>query len=133
MMTDREQTTFGELGVAEDIEDSNREATAKHIAVICEDSLPRQAESGGWPVRFGHCFRRLAYDEACDGDWRDEVRGDTFVESATSNQLGDALQEAARMLYYGKEYAWKLQEKSLLRRGEMKSDETEHVDAEEVL
>ena len=133
MMTEREQATFGELGVAEDIEDSNREATANHIAVLCEDSLPRQAERGGWPVRFGHCFRRLAYDAACGGHWKDEVDGDTFVESASSTQMADALKEAARMLYYGQEYAWKLQEKSLLWRGEMKPSETEHVDAEEVL
>lgn len=133
MMTEREQATFGELGVAEDIEDSNREATAEHISVLCEDSLPRQAERGGWPVRFGHCFRRLAYDSACGGDWRDEVEGGTFVKDASSELMAEALKEAARMLYYGDGYAWKLQEKSLLWRGEMLPDEAEHVDAGDVL
>lgn len=132
-MTDSEQVTFGGIGVAEDKEDSNRDRLVDNLGRICDDELPDMAQTGDWPVRFDHCFRRLVYDAACDDEWYDHVDGDSFVDDAETEQLVRALEHAARLLYDKESYAWQLQEMSLLWRGEMDADEAEHVDPEVVL
>lgn len=132
-MTDMEQATFGGLGVTEDVEHSNREMVVKHINEICDEELPDMAKQGGWPVRFDHCFRRLVYDAACEDEWYDHVDGDSFIDDATKGQLTRALDHAARLLYDGADYAWQLQEQSMLWRGEMEPEECEHIDPEVVL
>lgn len=127
-MTDTEQATFGGLNIVGDVKHSNRDVVVEHISGVCDDKLPRQAKTGDWPVRFDHCFRRLAYDAACEGKWRDHVDGDTFIDDADKDQLRKALRHAVRMMYEGEEYAWKLQEYSLIWRGEMSIDEADYVE-----
>lgn len=132
-MGDSEQVTFGTLGVTEDVEQTNRDVVVMELGKACDDALPVLSREGGWPVRYDHCFRRLVYDAACGGYWKDHVDGDTFIHDADKDQLVDALKHAARLLHEGSEYAWELQEKSLLWRGEMEPEEAEHVDPEVVL
>jgi hypothetical protein len=132
-MSDTEQTTFGGIGVTDDIKGCARDYVVDELSRVCDEELPDQAKTGGWPVRFDHCFRRLAYDAACGGEWYDHVDGDSFVDDADKGQLSRALTQAVRMLYDGPEYAWFLQEKSLLWRGEIEPEECEHIDPEEVL
>ena len=132
-MSDSEQSTFGGMGITEDVKHSNRDVVVDHIADVCDEELPDQAKTGDWPVQHDHCFRRLAYDAACGDEWYDHVDGDSFVDDADTEQLRLALRHAARMLFQGEEYAWQLQECSLLWRGEMEPEDAEHVYPEEVL
>ena len=127
-MTESDERAFGGIDSVDDVGDGGREAVVEELAEVCDEKLPRMAASGQWPVTFGHCFRRLAYDAACRGQWYDHVDGESFVEDASDDQLGDALYHAVAMMYKGHEYAWELQEKSMVWRGEMEAEECEYAE-----
>ena len=44
--------------------DARRELYVSLLSRLCDEELPEKAQATGsaWPVRSGHCFRRLAYD-----------------------------------------------------------------------
>ena len=68
--------------------------TMEHLA---ETILPEKAASGDYPVRFDHCFKRIAYDVAVGAKWDTEVTP-PFYAHATPKQIRravDVLQEMA--------------------------------------
>ena len=65
---------------------------------LAEEVLPARAASGDYPVRFDHCFERIAYDVAVGAKWDTEVTP-PFHEHATREQIRravDVLREMAR-------------------------------------
>jgi hypothetical protein len=131
-MTDTGQSGLGDWGAVDDGSERDRSDIVDDIARHCDEKLPEAAKGEDWPVYLDHCFRRLAYDNACGTVWYDAVDGESFVESADRAQLQWAANEAIRMWYDGPKYARILQEKSLLWRGEIEPDECEHINPEEV-
>lgn len=99
----------------------------------CDEQLPECATAGVWPVHFDHCFRRLCYDRAVGGDWREHVDGRPFVEAASLRLVQSAAAHAVRLLYDGPTAAWRYQEMSLLWRGEIEPADCEHIDPTVVL
>ncbi|WP_259220727.1 hypothetical protein [Salinibacter ruber] len=61
--------------------------TMEHLA---EDILPTKAASGAYPVRFDHCFKRIAYDVAVGAKWDTDVTP-PFCANATPAQLRRAI------------------------------------------
>jgi len=57
---------------------------------LAEDILPVKAASGAYPVRFDHCFKRIAYDVAVGARWDTEVPP-PFCGNATPAQLRRAI------------------------------------------
>jgi len=126
------QITLGGDGGSPSDRGVSREYIIERLGEFCDEKLPEKASEGGWPVRFDHCFRRLAYDAACGNEWYGCVDGDSFTQDAADEQLKRALTQAVRLYHDGPGYAWFLQEKSLLWRGEIQPGECEHVNPEEV-
>lgn len=59
----------------------------KHLA---EEVLPEKAaDDSRYPVRFDHCFKRIAYDAAVGAQWDKEVQR-PFYRYASDAQLQDA-------------------------------------------
>lgn len=131
-MTDVGQSGLGDWGAIDDGSEQERETIIENIERRCDERLPTLAEDGDWPVTEDHCFRRIAYDNACGGVWYDHVDGESFIRSADKAQLQQAAAEAARMIHDGHIYAHILQEKSLLWRGEIEPGECQYIDPEEV-
>ena len=60
----------------------------KHLA---EEVLPEKAaDDSRYPVRFDHCFKRIAYDAAVGSQWDTEVQR-PFYRHASDAQLQDAI------------------------------------------
>ena len=57
---------------------------------LAEDTLPAKAASGDYPVRFDHCFKRIAYDVAVGTTWDTEVTP-PFYANATPAQVRRAV------------------------------------------
>ncbi len=57
---------------------------------LAEDTLPAKAASGDYPVRFDHCFKRIAYDVAVGTKWDTDVTP-PFCANATPAQLRRAI------------------------------------------
>ena len=107
------------------------------VAVLdrfCDDRLPDMAAEhpDEYPVRFQHCWRRLAYDRSLKTDWRERVE-QPFVENAPLGAVQRAAGVASRLAVDPPRYAWVLQESSLLYRGEIDPAECDHVDPATVL
>ena len=80
-------------------------------------ALPgRAASEPGWPVRFDHCFMRIALDHAVGKRWTDVVRSPAY-KNLTEDQLRRAVEAAERMLAEGPEAARVLNRASLDARG----------------
>jgi hypothetical protein len=69
------------------------------ISRLADEVLPAlaQAESETYPVRFDHCFRRIAYDYAAGQKW-DEVVESPFYKNASGAQLRRAIQALETMI-----------------------------------
>ena len=67
--------------------------TMKHLA---EEVLPAKAASGDYPVRFDHCFKRIAYDVAVGAKWDTEVAS-PFYEHASREQIRRAVDVLRQM------------------------------------
>lgn len=84
------------------------------LSALTEKALPKRAKSsekGLYPVTEGHCFRRIAYDAACEGYWQDKVEP-SFIHHADITTLSRAILAATEMLE-DPDTAWTLQYKSL--------------------
>jgi len=65
----------------------NRQSLTDEIAWLADERLPaRAAATESYPVRFDHCFRRIAYDTATGQEW-DEAASRPFYRNATRPQL----------------------------------------------
>ena len=84
---------------------------------LTREALPaRAAAEPGWPVRFDHCFMRIALDHAVGGRWTDAVARPAY-RHLTEAQLRRAIGAAERMLAGGPEAARELNRASLDARG----------------
>jgi hypothetical protein len=63
---------------------------------LSEEVLPEKAEDGDYPVRFDHCFKRIAFDRATQAKW-DTVVNRPFYENATSRQMKKAVKALKEM------------------------------------
>ena len=80
-------------------------------------ALPeRAAAEPGWPVRFDHCFMRIALDHAAGGRWTDTIASPAY-KNLTPDQLREAIAVAERMLDGGPDEARALDAQSLAWRG----------------
>ena len=68
-------------------EDSEAVRTMERLA---EEVLPAKAASGAYPVRFDHCFKRIAYDVAVGAKW-DTAVPPPFYKHAPPAQLRRAV------------------------------------------
>ena len=84
---------------------------------LTREALPqRAAAEPGWPVRFDHCFMRIALDHAVGGRWTDVVARPAY-KNLSEPQLRRAVDAAERMLAGGPEVAEALNRASLDARG----------------
>ena len=84
---------------------------------LTRGALPaRAASEPGWPVRFDHCFMRIALDHAVGRRWTDVVERPAY-KNLTDDQLLRAVAAAERMLAEGPETARALNRASLAARG----------------
>lgn len=111
-------------------EETRRQRYVDKLEERCDDVLPRLAEDGGWPVRFDHCFRRICYDVACGGHWKEAIDGETFIEDADFQYVQKAACIAIRMIHDGPRYAERVNEESLAYRGKIEAGECEHISPE---
>jgi hypothetical protein len=83
------------------------------ISRLADEVLPALARDNpeDYPVRFDHCFRRIAYDYAAGQKW-DEVIEPPFYKNASGAQLSRAIQALETMIRQP-EKAKELNEQSL--------------------
>ena len=93
------------------------DALRDHYLALTQEALPaRAASEPGWPVRFDHCFMRIALDHAVGQRWTDVVAKPAY-KHLTEPQLRRAIDAAERMLAEGPETAHALNRASLDARG----------------
>lgn len=74
-----------------------RKGLLEDLRRLSEEALPRLArETGQYPVRFDHCFKRIAYDYAAGEKW-DQAVDRPFYKNASIEQLQTALEALERM------------------------------------
>ncbi len=81
--------------------------------------LPERASAEGWPIRFDHCFMRIALDHAFGGCWYDFVdrsRGPAY-RSISDEALGRAIAVAQSLLREDRQYLEAMNRQSLAWRG----------------
>jgi len=115
----------------EDID--RRERLTSTLGTLCDERLPEAAQSSddSWPVHLDHCFRRLVYDHAVRDKWSDHIDS-PFIDNATVPRLRSAVLAGKVAYLSGPGFAWRLQEQSMLWRGEMDGDDAEYVDPAKV-
>ncbi len=80
---------------------------------LTREALPERAASEpGWPVRFDHCFMRIALDNAVGGRWTDVIATPAY-KKASEPQLRRAIGLAEQMLSEGPQTAHALNDNSL--------------------
>ena len=58
---------------------------------LAEEVLPdKAADDSRYPVRFDHCFKRIAYDAAVGAQWDTQVQR-PFYRHASDEQIQDAI------------------------------------------
>ncbi len=90
----------------------NRQRLNKNIDELSKELLPQKAKkTGDYPVRFDHCFKRIAFDFATQGKWDEKVNR-PFKDNASDQQLLLAY-KALMEMYDDPELCNRLNEKSL--------------------
>lgn len=80
-------------------------------------SLPELAKTHKWPIRFDHCFQRVALDSAFGGCWYDHLRKKgPAIKQIGAADLGRAVAAARRMEEEGIAAVREMDEASLLWR-----------------
>lgn len=75
---------------------ASRSEDIRRLKVLAEEVLPKKAASGNYPVRFDHCFKRIAYDVAVGTKWDTEVTP-PFYKHATPEQTRRAVEVLQEM------------------------------------
>ena len=81
--------------------------------------LPKLASTHKWPIRWDHCFQRVALDAAFGGCWYDHLdrkKGPAIKQIATAD-LSRAVAAARRMEEQGEVAVVELDDASLRWRG----------------
>ena len=68
---------------------------------LTRETLPARARADGWPLRFDHCFQRVALDNAVGDRWYDAVPGRPAIDHLTDAQLAAAVAVAERIAREG--------------------------------
>lgn len=77
---------------------SDTETLTQKMHQLSEEKLPQKAQrTGDYPVRFDHCFKRIAFDAAACAKW-DEVIERPFYSNATAEQKRRAVDVLEEML-----------------------------------
>jgi len=97
-------------------ETTMRDELCRRIGRLCDDVLPELSTARRLPVRYDHCFRRIAYDNAVGAEWTDTVRR-PFTRHATIDHLEAAYRIAARMVAGDRDTVEQLHNRSLQFRG----------------
>ena len=86
---------------------------------LTKEVLPKKAAEHRWPIRFDHCFQRVALDAAFGGCWYDHIdrkRGAAIKQMGTAD-LERAVAAARRMEEEGRVAVVEMDEQSLQWRG----------------
>lgn len=84
---------------------------------LAEEVLPENAaRDSRYPVRFDHCFKRIAYDAAVGAQWDTEVQR-PFYRHASDAQIKDAI-DTLHAMREDPERAAELNRQSLTYRNE---------------
>lgn len=75
----------------------DRPALRARYLELTRRTLPARARAEGWPLRFDHCFQRVALDNAVGGRWYDAVPGHPAIDHVTDAQLAAAVAVAERI------------------------------------
>jgi hypothetical protein len=96
---------------------SGRARRVEVLRRLAETTLPAQAAGDArYPVRFGHCFKRIAFDAAVGARW-DTVVARPFYRNASREQLRRAV-DVLRQMAGAPERVRALNRQSLRYRGE---------------
>lgn len=61
------------------------------------NKLPNAAKSGGYPVRFNHCFARIILDNLYLRPWKEKIKSPAY-KNLTDQELTYAIKLAAKIL-----------------------------------
>jgi hypothetical protein len=75
----------------------NRQKLNDDIEHLAKKVLPKRAKQENYPVRFDHCFLRIAYDATVGGKW-DESIDRPFKHNASTDQLETAKRRLEQMV-----------------------------------
>ena len=97
------------------------EALRERWLHLAREALPaRAASEPGWPVRFDHCFMRIALDHAVGQRWTDVIPSPAYTR-ADADQFARAVGVAEAMLAGGPEATRPLNDTSKRWRREAKA------------
>jgi len=133
-----EDVSLADLGGVSEGDDSDSTAGQRPARGTLEDKvlelgkevLPWRARQVDMPVIHDHCWWRIAYDNACRGQWDDVVSGSPAYEALSYKQLFRAWAFLCGMSVGEPELAERLNERSLIARGELEIGEADHVTAD---
>lgn len=94
------------------------ELTAEYLQ-LTKAELPRLAKAGKFPIRFDHCFQRVALDYAFHGCWYDHLdrKKGPAIKQISTGALARAVAACRRMVAEGVEAVNELDALSLRWRG----------------
>ena len=86
---------------------------------LTKRALPALAAQGHFPIRFDHCFQRVALDAAFGGCWYEHLdrKKGPAIKQIGAEPLARAVAAARRMVEGGVEVVCKLDAQSLCWRG----------------
>ena len=98
---------------------SDRASLVAEWERLTKRSLPELAKEHRWPIRFDHCFQRVALDAAFGGCWYDHLdrKKGPAIRQIRTTELGRAVAAATRMEKEGVAAVRELDEASLRWRG----------------
>ena len=97
----------------------DREALVEEWNLLAKTNLPALAKLHRWPIRFDHCFQRVALDAAFQGCWYDSLdrkRGPA-IKQIGADDLRRAVEAARRMEQEGTTAVVEMDTASLCWRG----------------
>lgn len=103
----------------------------QEVLELGKEVLPWRARQVDMPVVHDHCWWRIAYDNACRGQWDDVVEGSPAYEAMSYKQLFRAWAYLCGMSVGKPSLAKRLNERSLIVRGELAVSEADHVTQDE--
>merc|ERR1712124_13957 len=95
-----------------------RSELEKQYKTLFNETLPKVAKLGKWPIYLNHCLMRVALDaywQCCWYEKWDQKKG--ALKSMSMPQIENVILIGKRMAQEGKAYVTELNEKSLFYRG----------------
>ena len=74
-------------------------ALRARLLALANDEFPAAAKTGGYPVRFNHCFLRIVYDNLFGAQWQTVLpKGKAAYKQLNAGQLADAIELGERVI-----------------------------------